>query len=117
MRAGCLLLGVALQSSLAVAQTITLSSPSGAVEARITADQREGLSYRVFWQHRPLAPSAHIGLRTDQHELGVHTVAAGPPFGELNEHYPFLGAKAIATNHARTVSIPMQDSDGSSFIP
>lgn len=96
---------------------VTLSSPNGAVQARIEPDPEHGLSYRVVWRGQPVGAAAHMGLRLDQGvELGAHATAGKPSFGEVNEQYPFLGAKAVATNHARTVSIPVMERDGTRFV-
>jgi alpha-glucosidase len=43
-------------------------------------------------------------------------VAGRASFSEVKEEYPFLGAKAVAVNHARTVSIPVTERGGTRFV-
>jgi hypothetical protein len=98
-------------------QAVTLSNPGGAVQGHIVADVEHGPSYTVLWLGRPLASAVHMGLRTQGKELGAHATAGEPSFGEINEQYPFLGAKGVATNHARTMSTPITETDDTRKIP
>jgi alpha-glucosidase len=101
--------------------TLLVTSPDGTLSGRVFIDSSSGLSYQVSFNGHPVGGPGHIGLRLQSlkdnsiREIGSHATFGSASSGRIDEQYAFHGAKAIANNRANTLTIPVQEHDGSSY--
>jgi alpha-glucosidase len=103
--------------SPSLAPDVVVTSPDGTLSGAIFADNLSGLSYQVSWNGHPVGGPGHIGLRLEgANQITPHEIGLRPVFGEISkdqidEQYPFHGAKEIAQNKANILTISMQEAN------
>jgi alpha-glucosidase len=107
--------------SPSLAPDVVVTSPDGTLSGTIFADNSSGLSYQVSWNGHPVGGPGHIGLRlesanqTTPHEIGLHPTLGDISRDQIDEQYPFHGAKATAQNKANILTISVQESNASPY--
>lgn len=93
----------------ASAAPILVSSPNGSVKAEVSTDDGV-LRYSISVGGRQvLAPSA-VGIQSDGISYGKGASLGTPIVRQINETYPFFGAKSKAVNDARVATVPVTTS-------
>ncbi len=88
------------------ATPFTVSSPDGRLRAEV-GETGGAIYYTVSLDGHPvLAPSAP-GIRSDGRHYGADAALQQPAIREVDESYPFLGAKSTARNRARVATFPV----------
>jgi alpha-glucosidase len=103
--ATALLVMVYASVSLSIAGDITVASPDGRVQFRLSLGDKGRLQYAVAFREKPVIEVSAIGIIVDGVDL-----AAGAQIGkveqyQVSESYPWFGAHSIATNHCNGVKI------------
>jgi alpha-glucosidase len=107
--------------SPSLASNVVVTSPDGTLSGTIFADNSSGLSYQVSWNGHSVGGPGHIGLRlesanqTTPHEIGLHPTLGDISRDQIDEQYPFHGAKATAQNKANIVTISVQEANASPY--
>jgi alpha-glucosidase len=100
---------------------VVVTSPDGTLSGAIFADNSSGLSYQVSWNGHPVGGPGHIGLRLESaNQITPHQIGLRPNFGDISrdqidEQYPFHGAKATAQNKANILTISVQEANASPY--
>ena len=107
--------------SPSLAPDVVVTSPDGTLSGTIFADNSSGLSYQVSWNGHPVGGPGHIGLRlespnqTTPHEIGLHPTFGDISRDQIDEQYPFHGAKATAQNKANILTISVREANASPY--
>jgi alpha-glucosidase len=107
--------------SPSLASNVVVTSPDGTLSGAIFADNSSGLSYQVSWNGHPVGGVGHIGLRlesvnqTTPHEIGLRPILGDISREQIDEQYPFHGAKTTAQNKANIVIITVQEENGDPY--
>ena len=107
--------------SPSLAPDVVVTSPDGTLSGTIFADNSSGLSYQVSWNGHPVGGPGHIGLRlespnqTTPHEIGLHPTLGDISRDQIDEQYPFHGAKATAQNKANILTISVREANASPY--
>jgi alpha-glucosidase len=107
--------------SPSLAPDVVVTSPDGTLSGTIFADNSSGLSYQVSWNGHSVGGPGHIGLRlesanqTTPHEIGLHPTLGDISRDQIDEQYPFHGAKATAQNKANILTISVQEANASPY--
>jgi alpha-glucosidase len=86
---------------------IALRSPSETVAASIQVAAGGGLSYSVKYQGSVVIEPSPLGITVDGVDLGNGVRAGTAKRGEISETFRVLGVHSVATNHCRTLTLPM----------
>lgn len=102
------LIGVAFStiSTSAFGASFSVSSPNGRVKANVT-DEGGIVRYAISFKGRQILAPSEIGIQSAGIRFGEEASLAAPHMREVNESYPFLGAKSRAVNHARVATLPV----------
>ncbi|MGN6643818.1 MAG: glycoside hydrolase family 97 N-terminal domain-containing protein, partial [Verrucomicrobiota bacterium] len=87
--------------------TIALRSPSETVEASIRVDAGGSVSYAVKYQGSVVIEPSPLGITVDGVDLGNGVRAGTAKRGEISETFRVFGVHSVATNHCRTLALPM----------
>jgi alpha-glucosidase len=90
----------------AFASPVSLSSPDGALKVSVT-DASGRIRYSVSLGGKEVLGPSVVGIKSDGISFGVEGTLGDPSFGTVDETYPFLGAKSVATNHANLATVPV----------
>jgi alpha-glucosidase len=99
-------LSVCLAGS-AAPMDITLRSPSETVQASIRMDDGGSLSYSVICKGSVVIEPSPLGITIDGVDLGKAVRAGTAKRGEILETFRVLGVHSVATNHCRTLALPL----------
>lgn len=66
-----------------------------------------GLSYSVTYQGSVVIEPSLLGITVDGVDLGKGVRAGATTRGEISETFKVLGVHSVATNHCRTLTLPM----------
>ena len=86
---------------------IPLRSPSETVQASIRVDAGGSISYSVKYQGSVVIEPSPLGITVDGVDLGKGVRAGAATRGEISETFRVLGVHSVATNHCRTLTLPM----------
>lgn len=100
--------------SLAHAGPVSVASPDGALVARVS-DEQGIIRYSITLDGREVLGPSLIGIRSDGVSHGKLGTLGEARRHEVNESYPFFGAKSTAVNRARIVTVPVR-ADGNSCL-
>ena len=86
---------------------IALRSPSETIQASIRVDAGGSLSYSVKYKGVVVIEPSPLGITIDGVDLGKGVRAGAARRGEISETFMVLGVHSVATNHCRTLTLPM----------
>jgi len=86
---------------------IALRSPSETVEVSIRVDAGGSVSYAVKYQGSVVIEPSPLGITVDGMDLGNGVRAGTAKRGEISETFRVFGVHSVATNHSRTLALPM----------
>ncbi|MEI6493479.1 MAG: glycoside hydrolase family 97 catalytic domain-containing protein [Verrucomicrobiota bacterium] len=90
----------------ASAKPFTLASPNGRLKATVS-DDGGNIRYSVSLDGKEVVAPSVVDIRSDGVDFGKEGTLGLPSTRDVNEQYPFFGAKPVAVNRARTASIPI----------
>ncbi|MEI6075851.1 MAG: glycoside hydrolase family 97 N-terminal domain-containing protein, partial [Verrucomicrobiota bacterium] len=76
------------------AGTISVSSPNGRMKATLT-DNSGNIRYSVSLDGKEVLTPSVVGIRSDGITFGKEGMLGKPEFRNVNETYPFFGAKSV----------------------
>lgn len=83
-----------------------VQSPDRHVSVQLTTDGGV-LRYAVSLDGRPVLAPSEVGIRSNGIVYGRDAQLGVPSFRQVNDTYPFFGAKSKAVNRARVATFPM----------
>src|ERR1700734_2948821 len=98
---------------------VVVTSPDGTLSGTIFADNSSGLSYQVSWNGHPVGGPGHIGLKLEStNQTTTPKIGLNPALGDISrdqidEQYPFHGAKTISQNKSNILTISVQEANAS----
>lgn len=95
-----------LATATLAATSFTVSSPDGTLQTEI-GETSGALYYTVTLDGRQILASSAPGIRSEGHDYGLDVALGEPVIREVDETYPFLGAKSTARNRARVATFPV----------
>jgi len=95
----------------AFAAPVVVSSPNGSIKATVT-DDGGVLRYSVARDGQTVLAPSEVGIQSDGIRYGQDSHLGRPVVRNVNETYPFFGAKARAVNRARVATVPVTGAGG-----
>jgi alpha-glucosidase len=99
----------------AQADTVSVTSPDGAVKIEITS-RGDRLAYDVTFKGTPVIERSQLGLRFDGVELGVGAAIRRTERYRVDERYPWRGVHAEAISRANGVRLNIVTAGGTPLI-
>jgi alpha-glucosidase len=105
-RLACLVLAAASLGN--AADRVTLNSPNGAVQLRISAYGGLRLGYEVTFRKKPVVEASALGIVVDGVPLGEAVELGRPERYQTDQTYPWHGVHATARDHSHGLRLPLK---------
>src|SRR5262249_10282447 len=98
--------------TLRAADDLSVASPDGSIQFRLTTLADTGLAYEIRFKGRPVIETSRVGMMLDGVSVTTGSKPGKPETFEIREKYPRNGAHAEAVNHCKGARIPLCRGEG-----